>query len=58
MLQDKQKPGIQSKCWDLLLKGVLLLHDNVYLHSTAYNVQIKVLEDTEYILIYQDYIYM
>jgi hypothetical protein len=36
MLTDRLKPAIRSKCWKLLSKGVVLLHDNNHPHISAH----------------------
>ena len=38
MLVNELKPTIQLKCWRLLSKRVLLLHDNACLHTAARTV--------------------
>jgi len=38
MLVNELKPAIRSKCWGLLSKRVLLLHNNVHPHMVAHTV--------------------
>ena len=41
MITDKLKPAIQSKCWGLLLKGVVLLRDNARPHTAEMLLKLK-----------------
>ena len=39
ILTDRLKPAIRSKCWGLLPKGVVLLHDNAHPHTNAHTAE-------------------
>jgi hypothetical protein len=39
MLTDWLKPAIRSKCRGLLLKDVVLLHDNAHSHTAAHTAE-------------------
>ena len=39
MLTDRLKPAIRSTCQGLLLKGVVLLHDNAHPHTVAHTAE-------------------